>query len=249
MSVDVFILIVLAACVAYWYSRLAKANKPSTTSQPDQEAVAPSEPQCQSSVDPFLQQIASKKARTDAAVSAALQQHEQELEERFADDVRLKGRLTQFARANELDKALVALWEEIEHYPAWSNRDDFDKWNKLHLSGISGSKEKDTESIEFVQGTQRFKLTQRTWSGMEGESYADFSFFEDGDEVFAIECSVDYDEYGTSYRCFNVSAFKKRGNWAKVLLEYYGQIQIAKNKSSAEFKYFRADEIKSRFEE
>ncbi len=249
MSAEVFILIILIACVAYWYSRREKANKTSTTSQPVPEAIAPSVPQSQPNADPFMEQVASEKARTDAAVSAALQQHERELEERFAADVRLKERLSQFARANELDKALVALWEEIKHYPAWSSRDDFDKWNKLLLSGISGSEENDTKSIEFMQGTQRFKVTQRTWSGMEGDSYADFSFFEDGDQVFGISCSVDYEEYGTSYRCFDVSAFKKRGNWAKVLLQYYGQIQIAQNKSSAEFKYFRADEIKSRFKE
>lgn len=126
-----------------------------------------------------MQQVASEKARTDTAVSVAGQQHERELEERFAEDVRLKKRLSQFARVNELDKALVALWKEINCYPAWSNRD----------------------------------------------------------------------EYSTSYSCFDVSAFKKRGNWAKVLLQYHGQIQIAQNKSSAELKYFRADEIKSRFKE
>lgn len=249
MSAEVFILIVLAACAAYWYFRPAKANKPSATSQRVPDAVAPSVPQSQSSEDPFMQQVASEKARTDAVIAAASQQQERELEERFADDVRLKERLSQFARANELDKALIALWEEIKHYPAWSGRSDFDKWNKLRLSEISGSKEKDTESIEFKQVDQRFKVTQRTWSGMEGESYADFSFLEDGDEVFAIGCSVDYGEYDTSYRCLNVAAFKKRGNWAKILLQYYGQIQITQNKSFAEFKYFRADEIKSRFEE
>lgn len=245
MSAEVFILIVLVACVAYWYSRRDRADKPSTSLPPVQQAVAPAGPQSQSDVDPFMQQIASEKARTDATVSAALQQHGRELEERFADDVRLKERLSQFARTNELDEALIALWEEIKYYPAWSSRGDFDKWNKLHLSGISGTKEKDTESVEFMHGTQRFTVTQRTWSD---ESYADFSFLEDGDEVFAIGCSVDYEEYGTSYRCLNVSAFKNRGSWAKMLLQYYGQIQIERNKSSVESKYFLADEIKSRFE-
>jgi len=48
----------------------------------------------------------------------------------------------------------------------------------------------------------------------EGQSYADFSFLEDGKEVFAIGCSDDYEEYATSYRCFDGSAFKKRGRWA-----------------------------------
>lgn len=249
MSAEFFILIVLVACVAYWYSRRNKDDKPSKSLPPVPQAVAPAAPHSQSDVDPFMQQVASEKAHSDATVSAALQQHERELEEQFADDVRLKERLSQFARTNELDKALIALWEEIKHYPAWSSRGDFEKWNKLHLSGLSGAKENDIESVEFVHGTQRFSVTERTWSGVEGESYADFSFLEDGNEVFAIGCSVDYGEYGASYRCLNVSAFKKRGSWAKVLLQYYGQIQIERNKTSAEFKYFRADEIKSRFEE
>lgn len=221
------------------------SSDPSPVPQP----VPPSPTQTLGEIDPFLQQVASEKIRTDAAITVALQQHERELETRFADDVKLKERLSQFARVNELDKALIALWEEIEHYPAWSSRDDFDKWNKLHLTDIVGSSEKDTKSVEFMHGAQRFKVMERTWSGMEDDSYADFSFFEDGEEVFAIGCSVDYGEYGTSYRCHGISAFKKRGNWAKVLFECYGRIQIERNKSSSELKYFRADEIKSRFEE
>ena len=163
--------------------------------------------------------------------------------------MKLKERLSQFARAHELDKALVALWEETKHYPAWSSRGDFDKWNKLHLTDIGGSSEKDTQSVEFTHGAQHYKTTERTWSGLDGESYADLSFFEEGNEVFAIGCSLEHGEYGTSYRCLNISALKKRGNWAQVLLEYYGHIKIERNKSSANFKYFRADEIKSRFEE
>lgn len=198
--------------------------------------------------DPFMQQVASEKARTDAAASVALQQHTRELDERFADDVRLKERLSQFARDNDLDKALIALWEEIEHYPECSRRGGLGKWNKLHLSGINGTKEKDTETIEFMQGAQRFKVKQRTWRGEEGK-YADFSFLEDGDEVFAITCSVEWNEYVTSYLCFNVSSFKKQGNWAKVLLQYYWQIRIEKSKSSAELKYAGADKIASRFKE
>ncbi|HEV8328274.1 MAG TPA: hypothetical protein VGQ08_12395 [Nitrospiraceae bacterium] len=66
--------------------------------------------------------------------------------------------------------------------------------------------------------------------------------------MFAIGCTVNYSEYGTSYPCHSISAFKKRGNWAKSLLEHYGRIQIERNKASSQLKYFRAEEIKSRFE-
>lgn len=198
--------------------------------------------------DNFLQQVASEKTRTDATVTAAAKQHEQELEKRFSEDVKLKEQLSQFARANDLDTALIALWEEIERYPEWSSREDFDRLNKLQLTDLAGSSDKDTKSVEFMYGGQRFKVTARSFTGMSNESYVDYSFFEDGEEVFAIGCTEDYSEYGTSVRCHSISAFKKRGKWAKSLLEHYGRIQIERNKASSQLKYFRADEIKSRFE-
>ena len=40
--------------------------------------------------DDFLQQVSWEETRTDAAIAAASQQHEHQLETRFADDVRLK---------------------------------------------------------------------------------------------------------------------------------------------------------------
>ncbi|MBI2292371.1 MAG: hypothetical protein HYU73_19055 [Betaproteobacteria bacterium] len=248
MSTEALILLVLAVCVAYWYSRRPKADKLAPPLPPP-PAFSPVTEPVKSEPDRFMLEILAERARTEAAVKAATSQHKRELEERFDSDLKVKERLSQFARTNELDKALIALWEEIKHYPGWSRRDDFEKWNKLQLAGINGSSEKDTNLVEFEHEGKVFKVSVRTWSGMESESYADFSFFEAGEEVFSISCSANYGDYETIYRCINVSSLKKRGNWAKVLLALYGQIQIAKNKVSAEFKYFHADEIKSRFEE
>ena len=274
MSAEVLfsiILVVIYAVVAYWYSRQARPGKPSPPPTMPQPVVPPPSQALRSSVssvmrprwtnrrqqpvvaspskalremDPFLREVVSEKAHTDAAVIAASQEHERELQEQFGDDVKLKERLSWFARENKLDKALIALWEEIRCYPAWARRDDFDKWNKLHLTDISGSHETAAASVEFMHGAQRFKVTQKE------ETYScDFSFFEGADEVFAINCSVKHGEYATTYSCSEISAFKKRGIWAKVLLEYYGRIQIEEDRSSAKYKYRRADEIKSRFEE
>lgn len=249
MSAEALFLVVLVVCAAYWYWHREKSDERSLSPPQTPEPSSPSPIRASEEADPFLQEVASEKKRIDTVISMAQQQHECELDMRFADDVKLKKRLSKFARDNKLDEALIALWGEVKYYPAWSTRDDFDKWNRLHLESISSSDKGDTNSIEFTHQAQRFKITERRWSGMEGDSYSDLSFFEDSEEVFAIGCSVDHGEYETSYRCNSVSAFKKRGNWAKVLLEYYGRIQIERNKSSAEFKYFRADEIKSRFEE
>jgi len=58
-----------------------------------------------------------------------------------------------------------------------------------------------------MRGAQRFKVTERTWSGMEGLN-ADLSFFEDGDELFSIECLVNSGDEGAGHICQRISAFK-----------------------------------------
>ncbi len=171
-----------------------------------------------------------------------------ELEERFGSDIKLKERLSQFAKDRKLDKALIALWEEIESYPEWSSRENFQELNMLNVSGVSGTKDKDTESVKFISGKQYFEVIRRTergW-GSHDEYWAHFSLTENDDEVFAISCSVDS---RGDCSCFGVSAFKNQGNWAKTLLQYYEQIRIKKEKVRAESKYWGADEIKARFKE
>lgn len=248
MTTETYLLFVLAAVAAFWFWQ---KNKPNVTPAPHKAEETPSQsPICEpGEIDPFLQAIALEKERADSAIKDARNQHEHELETRFANDVKLKERLSKFARDNKLDSALSDLWKEIRHYPAWSSRDDFEKWNKLHLAGISGWKEGDTESVEFSHGNHRFKITERRWYGAEGERYSDMSLYEDSEEVFAISCSI-HDKYDVdAYSCHGIAAFRKRGNWPQVILGYHAQIQIERHKLTDGFKYFRADEIKSRFEE
>ncbi|MCK5435050.1 MAG: hypothetical protein KAI88_00320, partial [Nitrosomonadaceae bacterium] len=191
MNIELFVLLallVIALCVVYWYVRRAK-------SQPDvTESISLSSAQTRPEINQFLQQLVSDKAHIDEAAITEVRQHEQELEQRFIDDakyVKLKEQLSQFTRMNELDKALIALWKEIKYYPTRStSQDDFDNWNKLNLTGIGGSSEKDINSVEFIRGAQRFKVRERTRDEI-GNLNADLSFFEDGDEVFAINCLVD----------------------------------------------------------
>lgn len=199
--------------------------------------------------DPFLRRIVLEKARSDARVAAAVQSHKRELEQKFAADVQLKARLSEFARQNGLDAALTALWAEIKNYPAWSTRADFDELNKLCLSEVDGKRNKHIEEVSFTNEARRYAVSCRAWHSEEGEMYAAFSFFEDGDEVFAINCSHKYDGYTDYYKCFDVSAFKRRGNWAKALLLWFAQIRVEREKRSVEFGYHGADSIKSRFKE
>jgi len=206
--------------------------------------------------DPFLQQVISEKERIDSDIVALERQQEREIEEieqkieqQFGDSKKLKDRLSKFALEHGMHLALNALWEEIKHYPSLSKREDWERWNKLDLTGISGSREKEINSVEFVYGTQHFKITNKKSSGFDSESYWDLSFFEDGNEVFAVDrINSDWVSY-TVHNTPSISAFKREGNWAKVLLKFYGKIQIKESetetrRTQAEAK---AEEIKSRF--
>jgi|CXWL01.1.fsa_nt_gi hypothetical protein len=239
MTNDVYLLILLLTFVVayaiYWYTRPPNANDSSIESK--------------SVEDPFLQQIASEKARIDKNVAAAQQQHERDLEERFAKDIQLKERLSQFAKDMELDMALIALWEEKELELSVSTQDlDFETWNRLQMSGITKGEGEKTKSVEFMQGTQHFKVTKRDEMGLGGEYWVEFSLWEADVEVFSISCSVNPDGYNKNYSCFGVSAFRRQGNWVKILLEYYEKIRIRQAKVG-QVKYWGADEIKTRFKE
>ncbi len=237
-------LIVIIVCAVYWYLYRAKsANSSSLGPGASKIKVLPE-------TDTFLQKVASDKADIDKAVIAAVRQYEDELEQRFANDakhVKLKEQLSQFARVNELDEALITLWEEIKNYPEWSSQEDLDKWNKLNLTGISGSNEKDTSSVEFMRGAQQFRIMRRIQSGAE-EEIVGLSLFEDDNEVFAIDCLITSSDEEAKHICQRINTFKKRGNWASALLEYYGQLKIEKENSLNDVKYFCAAEIKSHFE-
>lgn len=211
---------------------------------------APTQPQqdSRSAADPFVDNITRERTRLLNVVASATEAYETELEEQFDDDLSLRQRLSAFARNNDLDAALTALWDEIKHYPAWSRRDDFAKWNTLKLSGIAGVKDNDTETVEFVHEGRRFSVIRRKWSEQD-TSYADFAFLEEDDEMFAISCMVEYGEYSTTYDCFDIRAFKKRGAWARVLLHYYSELLIQENRFVAKLGYEFAEEIPERFQE
>jgi len=243
-------LILLAACVAYWHFRRKRPAQQLSASPPTPEHLRPVE-ECKLPAidDPFLNEVAVAKRQSEQQIETATRCHERELETRFSDDIQVRERLSQFARQQELDSALVALWKEIKHYPTWAKREDWAKWNKLELVGLGGSHDGEVETVWFSDDGHQYTASVKSWEGIEGNTYEDLSFLEDGAQVFAIECTVDYSGDDTIYSCHSVSAFKKRGNWAKLLIHLYSYIQIACNKSSSALKYFRADEIKGRFEE
>ena len=254
MSLDLVLLLAIAGLAAYWYFKrrprgpLGDASTAPTSSPPEP---IPSPLALSDQDDPFLDAIKQAKAAFDQSIIAASRQHERALEQKFSSDVKLKERLSQFAREQGLDAALIDLWNEVQDYPARSERRDAGSWNKLHLSRISGVSDvdKDTATVEFEGEGAYFKLTKRTWSGEEGETYADISLSENGERVFEIGCTEHYDGYVTNYSCSSISIFLRRGQWAKLLLEYHAQIRLEREKSILTNKFHGANTIKKRFGE
>ncbi len=88
MSTELLVILVIAFCVAYWFSRRAKSDN-SLPLQSDVTQFVPTSPaQTRPETNSFLQQVVSDKAHIDEAVITAVQQHELELEQRFSGDVK-----------------------------------------------------------------------------------------------------------------------------------------------------------------
>jgi hypothetical protein len=196
----------------------------------------------------FLAEIEHAKQKADKEVQSVTKNHEQELNARFSEDLELRQRLSQFAQAHELDKALIALWEEVRRYPEWAKSANF-SMNKLGLTEASGSEEGKKQTVVFSCAGHRYAISSTSSLGFDGDSYVEFNLEEDGMEVFAVSCSEHYSEYGTSYKSLRVNAFKRRGEWAKTLLRFHGIIQQERNKAASAVKYYGADQIKKRFED
>lgn len=246
---DVIFWVVVAAGV-YWYSQRRKAELLKKEFPVNPLAAQPSSTSTDPALDPFLEQITLKKEKVEASVEEAQQTIERELHTRYADDLELKSRLSEFARKNGLDVALTEVWSAIEHYPTWSKRDDFGKWNKLEIAGeITGEKIDGVESVNFSFGGHQFQIAEKQWTAYDGPFYADMSLKEDGVEVFATSCEVDISGDITRYRTISIKALRKGGSWAMMLLDLKGKLDIDSAKMRSSFAYAGADEIKARFSE
>jgi hypothetical protein len=147
-------------------------------------------------------------------------------------------RLSEFAKKQELDQALMALWEEIKHYPARAKQKDGNRaWNRLGVEKVGGSEEGQKITVAFSYAAHQYAISSTVrdpkffFPGDE-ELVTDFDLLEDGKEVFAISCSKEFDEQEASNKCLSVNAFKRHGEWAKMLIQLHCHIRQKTNKNS-----------------
>jgi hypothetical protein len=116
--------------------------------------------------DPFLAGLLVAKREAVVHANAAESSHRTDMEKRFSGDLAMKERLTKFAKENQIDKALAAVWDAIKYYPTWSKRDDWAKWNTLNLVGVGGGKSDDFKksSVTFNYEGRNFEIVERKWT-------------------------------------------------------------------------------------
>jgi hypothetical protein len=249
MSGEIVYAAVFIAVLVWWMWR---ANNPKKKPGPPPASASTTlgKPRGRDS-DPFLSAIDAERLAAEREVLDEENAYKRAIEAQVVDDEKLKARLAKFARDNELDAALTKLWDEIRHYPAWSKRDDWQQWNKLGIESPSEEESADlgTKTLHFGYEGTRYSIATRDWYGMEATSYKDFQLLENGEEVFAISCEVVHDDPLTWYSPLDVKAFKRRGNWASMLVRLSAKNSLESEKSSANFRARRASDIKQRFAE
>ena len=208
----------------------------------------------------YLDDLKQYAEITKQEIKKSTDLHKIELDKKFSQDLELKKRLSEFAKDHALDLALIAVWEDMQYYSSQSKKDNFD--NVLNVGEICESEEECKESyqnkikkISFKWANADFDLTyyQRTYGGWfpgeEVEYHALFELFEGGELVFKIEAKIDDSYYCKSFEDASISAFKKKGVWAKFLIDSWKTIQITKKKLMVDINYYKADDIKDNFQD
>lgn len=249
----IFFAIFAAAMIYLTYRNGIKKNK--KTLKEELSEIVSSHPKPRDE-DPFLSQIIEEQEHAKKEADSAIRQLETDYEQRFGEDKALKERLTKFAKDHGLDRALTDLWEQSKHYHAWSQREDWDKYNKYSWKGITGASSRDkdenknTDTLSFIDHGTSYTLTRiQTPSFIGDNDNVEFSLVEDGTVVFAVKAELTYSEYGESYSIYNISAFKKQGNWASMLTRCQQINELESKKISLHVQNYEADTIKDRFKE
>lgn len=252
MNEETIYAVLIIAVLVWWTWRVDKRkNKPTPQPQPTDATPSIRHGKPSLDTDPFLDSVQSERLAADLDARNEGDAYKKAIEARVSDAEKLKARLAKFAKDNQLDTALAELWDEMQHYPSWSKRDDWLQWNKLGIENPSEEElqEPTRKAMHFSYAGTQYTIVTREWSGFESGSYQDFQLQENGEEVFAISCEVVHDDYVTWYRPFDVKAFKRRGNWASMLVRLLAKKKLESEKASADLRAQLASDIKHRFAE
>lgn len=206
--------------------------------------------------DSFLSEIAASKLKRDSSQAASAEALEDKLRKKYSGDLSIKERLIQFAKKQELDKALIELWNEVKYYPSRPSSVS----NLLSVTDVKGSKsgselsdDGERQVIEFGLDGRRYKIacTTKRKTDMMGESHytAEIFLTEDDFEVFGVACAIEEGKWVDRMKSFAIRKFIKSGGWAEMLLRAGEMIKARQDEFRIKMKYHDAEKIKENFQE
>lgn len=225
----------------------------------------------------FFEQINNYVEKTNLEINSELVKHKIDLEKKYAEDIKLKQKLIEFAKNNKLGEALISVWDEIQHYHAWQHRDDFARLNLLGVYSVESSeKDKDRfleiakrniekstcgkieKNISFNWQDTSFKLIEEETCWHYGWSYDSsrgqemqrtLSLFEAEELIFQIVQTRYQNDPYSCYGGAGVNILKKKGIWGEFLIDSWKITKIKGEKRNIEIGYAKADKIKNNFQE
>lgn len=243
----------ILAVIGYFFGKKEETQKKNGSPVP-----APDKPaQFSKSDDPFIAELQSVKKNAAAELTQTVGNLKAELAQKFQEDIALKAKLTSFAKANELDKAVIAVWDEIKYYPSRNSKGDTE--NRLNMKELVEVKSEEKKpkiqqrQIQFTYGNEKYNLrtTEEDHQGFAGDDYTTclFELFENEKLVFGVDCRVSIGEWVTSMSAKDFTCVIKAGNWAKMLVEAHYKLQTETAKYQEKNRFYGADKIKGNFEE
>ncbi len=204
----------------------------------------------QSASREFLAELSKKRRSIDKSIQQDIERYSNEYQKKYAEDLETKRRLSSFAKENRLDRILIELWERVRYKKEGEYIESIG-----YVFDDRTLKPDGTEVISLSSQVEGFVI-QRLQENSRSLDYDDdtisylyYSLHQNSELKFAISCAETWGEWTNKISCFDVTAFKQDGTWAKQLLEIDRRLRIASEIQRLETKYFNAHQIRDRFRE
>lgn len=206
----------------------------------------------------FSNEIYGDDDQIHQKIKQSLSEYKSKLEKKYAQDISLKNQLSEFAKKNKLDTALIEVWNEIKYYPAFVERHDFHKVNLLQIEDIKDKNEGDKHKkeniiISFIWKEINFRIQNEIKKSLMPESggVSVFNLFENNELVFKVSAKIRTDKLGDYMGLAypSVEVLKKREAWVNFLMDSWEKIQFKKIKRSIESQFAGLDQIKNNFQD
>lgn len=180
--------------------------------------------------DPFLAVMAQIPGEAARHYERQFELFKRELGARFDEHMPRKKHVSAYVEDSGLDRALLSVWDQIQHYPSLAKRVDFDTWNTMSVSEISGQDIDGYETVSFIWEDVRYSFRSRPAAGFDGTFYRDIAIAEEAVERLALTATVENEPYVSFYGHVSINAFQKEGHWPTMLLKWQAATTLASDK-------------------